>query len=332
MRNRTRSALGLGIVMLALSGSPVSAGVVLYRQDFENPTGFVNNGGDINIYRTINQLYGDQPPGFTFAQANTVETLLLTGDKAFRTGYEKDPKGIGGNYAISMLSGFSIENDLLGLSFNVQGHKFLNFQLNISSIDLDRFSGPFNPDSGSIPEFEITLFDNPTGTTQISGNGTVLDSTRITGAPSTSRTAFNWTEHIVALDASKSTNGNVTVRIDLVAAADRSHYAAMDNFRIAASDIARDVVATDSSHDITASDAPRDLVAMNPLHDVSTPDTVTALTSTRLDLFAVVLGMIGLLMAGGFAAAYLIWSSRRNAAAKSIESAKLKPTGPPPLR
>jgi len=194
----------------------------------------VNNGGDINIFRTVNQLYGDQPPGFTFAQAHTVETLLITGDQAFGTGYS-DPQGVGGNYTLGMLAGFGIDNDLLGLSFNMQGQPFLNFRLTISSIDLDRFSGPFKPPAGSIPVFDIVLFDNPTGATNLSGNGTILDSERITGLPSSARNVFNWSEHIVALDATGSTNGNVTVRIDLVASAENSRYAAMDNFRIVAS-------------------------------------------------------------------------------------------------
>src|SRR4051812_6785784 len=113
-----------------------------------------------------------------------------------------------------MQSGFNTPNDLLGKSFNVQGKKFLNFQLNISSIDLDRFGGPFNPlVTGSIPEFELVLFDNPSGVASLSGNGTVLDSAGITGLPSLTRRRFTWSQHVVALDASGSTNGNVTVRM-----------------------------------------------------------------------------------------------------------------------
>jgi hypothetical protein len=226
--------------MFALLSAPTDAAVVLYGQSFENPVGFVNDGGDINIFRSVNQLYGDQPPGFTFAQTNTVETLLLTGNQAFGTGYS-DPQGIGGNYALGMLSGFNSENDFLSLSFNVQGQNYLNFRLNISSIDLDRFGCPCNSAMGSIALFDVVLFDNPTGATSLSGNGTVLDSERITALPSSARNILNWSEHILALDASGSTNGNVTVRIDLVGSSANSRYAAMDNFRIVASDTPGDV-------------------------------------------------------------------------------------------
>jgi hypothetical protein len=140
-----------------------------------------------------------------------------------------------------MLSGFNSENDFLGLSFNVQGQKFLNFRLNISSIDLDRFGCPCNSATGSIASFDVLLFDNPTGSASLSGNGTVLASERITAPPSSARNVFNWSEHTLALDASGSTNGNVTVRIDLVASAANSRYAGMDNFRIVASDTPGDV-------------------------------------------------------------------------------------------
>lgn len=231
------SRIFFSVVTLTLLAAPARAGVVLYNQNFEAPTGFVNDGGDINISRTVNQNYGNQPPGFTFAQANTVETLLLTGTQAFGVGYS-DPQAIGGNYALGMLS--TLNNDLLGLSFNTQNLAFLNFRLNISSIDLDRFSGPFNPTSGSVPVFEIRLYDNPSGATGLTGNGVVLASAQITGAASTSRRVFNWTEHTVALDASGSTNGNVTVRIDLLSTPG-SGYAAMDNFLIVASNTPGDV-------------------------------------------------------------------------------------------
>jgi hypothetical protein len=146
---------------------------------------------------------------------------------------------VAGNYALGMLASF--QDDLLGLSFDVQDFTFLNFRLNISAIDLDRFAGPFNATAGTTPVFDIILFDNPTGATTISGNGTALDSQRITGSFNTSRSVFDWTEHIVALDASNSTNGNVTIRIDLVSETGTSRYAAMDNFRIVASDTRGDI-------------------------------------------------------------------------------------------
>lgn len=106
---------GLTLV-LTLLASDLHASTVLYVQTFENPTGFVNDGGDVNINRTVNQLYGNQPPGFTFAQTYTVETLLVGGSQAWGTGL-LDPQGIAGRYALGMLS--NVQDDLLGLSFDI---------------------------------------------------------------------------------------------------------------------------------------------------------------------------------------------------------------------
>ncbi len=208
--------------------------IELYNQDFETPAAFVNDGGDINIFNHVNTLYGNQPPGFLFAQAATVETLLITGNQAFGTGYS-DASGTGGNYAVSMQSGTTTpENDLLGLSFDVGTNDFLNMRINISSIDLDRFGAPFVPTGGSIPIFEFSLFDNPSGGLGV-GGGTLLDSAQATGTVS-DRDVFDWTEHLLALDASGSTNGNVILRFDLI----DGGYAAFDNILIAASDTSGD--------------------------------------------------------------------------------------------
>ena len=83
-------------------------------------------------------------------------------------------------------------------------------------------------------------FENPSGGTALSGNGTVLDFAQITGVASSSRSQFNWTEHTVALNASGSATGNVTVRIDLLNTLG-SEYAAFDNFLILASDTPGDL-------------------------------------------------------------------------------------------
>lgn len=211
--------------------SPVQATVVLYDQNFENPAAFVNDGVDVNIFNPVNALYGNQPAGFTFAQQFTVETLLITGNQAFGHGYS-DPSGKGGNYALGMLS--SVQNDLLGLSFNVGSNKFLNARLDISSIDLSGWGGPF-VSPGAVPIFEFTLYDNPGATTGL-GSGTILDSLQVSGIVS-ARDVFEWTEALLPLDTTGNTNGNVTLRIDLL----QGGYAAMDNFRIVASDTAGDV-------------------------------------------------------------------------------------------
>jgi hypothetical protein len=225
-----RACLLLSTAFLACASAPVHADTVLYTQDFEAPVGFVNDGGDINIYRTVNQLYGNQPTGFTFAQSYTTETLLVGGSKAFLTGY-KDPSGIAGHYVVSMLS--DRQNDLLSLSFDAGNYGYLNFALDVSSIDLDRFGGPFVPTGGLAPVYRITLYDNPTGATTLAGNGTVLDTVDVMGTVSPNKYTFDWTHAIVGLETAGTTNGHVTLQIDLLSGG----YAAMDNFKVVASDV-----------------------------------------------------------------------------------------------
>jgi hypothetical protein len=213
------------VAAIVLTASHVQAATVLYDQDFENPTAFVNDGGDVNIYNPVNTFYGNQPPGFTFAQANTVETIFITGSQAFGIGYS-DPSAVGGSYALGMLS--NVQNDLLGLSFDVGDYNFLNVSLNISSIDLSVFGGPF-VQTGEIPVFEFTLYDDPSGVTGL-GNGTILSSLQAAGTAS-EQTVLDWTQVMLPLAAKGNTNGNVILRIDLL----DGGYAAMDNFLIAAS-------------------------------------------------------------------------------------------------
>jgi hypothetical protein len=222
------------LVGFALSaGYAAAATVVLYNQGFESPQHYVNNGGDVNIFTSVNENYGGQPPGFSFAQAFTVETLNVSGSArgggsaAFGTGYS-DPTGQGGNFALGMLSDF--ENDLLGLSFNVGAFPFFNVGIDVSSIDLSTFSGPFIPAGGLAPTFQFTLFDNPSGG-NTTGSGTVLDQKTLTGTAS-EPTVFDWTSGILALSTAGNTSGDVTLQIDLLS----GEYAAFDNLRITASD------------------------------------------------------------------------------------------------
>lgn len=215
---------------MGLAASVAHAQTTLYTQNFESPVGFVNDGGDINIYRTVNQLYGNQPVGFTFAQPYTDETLLVGGTQAFGQGY-RDPSGKAGKYVVGMLS--DAQNDLLSLSFSVGSYQYLNFGLDISSIDLDRFGGPFVPTGGAAPTFRFSLYDNPSGTTGLSGNSMLLDSTTATATIGPDKRTFDWTSVVVGLNAKSSTNGNVTLQIDLLSGG----YAAIDNFVVVASDI-----------------------------------------------------------------------------------------------
>ncbi|SFG91803.1 PEP-CTERM sorting domain-containing protein [Neptunomonas qingdaonensis] len=210
---------------------PAAHSAVLYDQDFENPTGFNNDGADVNVYNNVNTLYGNQPPGFSFAQTFTVETLLITGTSAFGTGYS-DPTGTGGNYAIGMLS--NRQDDKLGLSFDVGTNDFLNISVDLSSIDLSAFAGPFVP-QGATPTFRFTLYDNPTGVAGVSTPTALsfLEATATASAPS----VFDWTNFVLPLDATGNTNGNVILGIDLLSGG----YASFDNLLIVASDISGNV-------------------------------------------------------------------------------------------
>lgn len=222
----------LTVATLCAPGFAYAATVTLYDQDFEAPVGYNNDGGDVSIFRTVNQHYGDQPVGFEFAQTFTVETLNVSGSAtgaesaAFGTGWS-DPDGTGGDYAIGMLS--STQDDLLGLAFNVGAFDFFNVGLDISSIDLSTFGGPFvAPDS--TPNFRFSLFDNPTGAKGI-GGGTLLDSFDLSGTAS-DRDVFDWTAGSFGLSTIGNTNGNVILQIDLLTGG----YAAFDNLLIQASD------------------------------------------------------------------------------------------------
>lgn len=222
------------LLIASFSSISSAAVITLYDQDFESPSGYVNNFGsgyDDLSQQSVNSLYGNQPVGFTFAQTFTVETLLLTGNQVFGTGYS-DASGQGGNYALGMLG--TAQDDRLGLSFNVQNFDFFNFQVDISSLGIDHPEGRFNPsgtwDATTAPIFKFVLFDNPSATNTI-GSGTVLDMVQLTGTAS-ARDQLVWTTGQFALDTSNSTNGNVTLQIDLI----QGPYAVFDNLLITASD------------------------------------------------------------------------------------------------
>jgi len=219
------TALAVAAALSAVSVTSAQAGVLLYSQNFEGPVGFVNNGSDLS-QQSVNTLYANQPTGFVFSQANTVETLLVGGSLAFGTGYG-DPQAKAGSYVLGMLS--SVQDDLLGLAFDVGTYDFLNFQFDLSSIDLSCCGAPFVA-AGAVPSARISLYDNPSGTPGL-GTGTALASVDVTGLAGPNKYTFNWTNHIVGLDAKNSTNGNVIMRIDLLTGG----YAALDNFVIAAS-------------------------------------------------------------------------------------------------
>jgi hypothetical protein len=220
----------LTTLMFVSCGAAQAASITLFNQNFESPNGFINNSGsgysDLS-QQSVNSLYANQPAGFAFAQQFSVETMLLTGTQAFGTGYT-DTSGQGGNYALGMLG--SAQNDLLGLSFDMGAFNFFNFQVDISSVGLHGAVGAPFASASDIPQFMFTLFDNPSGTANV-GGGVVLDSGSLTGVAS-NLDVLDWTTGTFAFDTSASTNGNVTLQIDLVAGG----YAAFDNFKITAAD------------------------------------------------------------------------------------------------
>lgn len=211
--------------------------LVLYDQDFERPSAYKNSFYDFYKSRDgVNENYGDQPEGFRFAQKFTVEVLNVTGSRrgdgtaALGTGW-KDPSGKGGDFAIGMLS--DDQDDRLGLSFNLSGRRFLNLSMDLSSIDVSRRGGFAVP--GQAPVIRLTLHDNPGGRRGTKGSK-ILDRQEITGK-SSARDTFDWTTHVVALDASNVTDGSVILEIDLR----QGGYAAFDNLLVAASDAAEDL-------------------------------------------------------------------------------------------
>jgi len=230
--NATKLFLLATVLFIGALGSTSHAATILYTQNFENPVGFVQS----SVYKdlsqqSVNTLYANQPVGFTFSQAFTVETIHLTGGTAFGTGYV-DPTGQGDDYSLGMLS--TLQNDLLGLSFDVGANDFLNFQLDVSRLGVE---GPNGPAANGAPSFRFRLFDNPTGAANLQGNGTLLSFSDLSGADSTNNFTLNWTTLLAPLDASSSSNGKVTLQIDLLSGG----YATMDNFIVAASNQPGDV-------------------------------------------------------------------------------------------
>jgi hypothetical protein len=223
----------VAVALLCCLAAPAVAGELIYFQDFERPQGYVNDGGDLNIYRTVNQNYGDQPKGFRFAQQYTVETLNVSGSHrgarsaAFGDGW-RDPSGWGGNFAIGMLSDF--QDDRLGLVFNLWGRRYLNLTVDISSIDVSEWAGPHVAEGGEVPVFAFTLYASGSAS-PATHSGQQLDQQTVTGTASPPET-FDWTAHKVSLDGAGAAGGWVILQIDLL----EGGYAAFDNLRIMAAD------------------------------------------------------------------------------------------------
>lgn len=229
------------ILAAAFTPSPralAQSTVVLYSNDFETPNTAlaVNCGNSLDI-RGINFLYGG--PGFTYQQVNTVEGVVIDDPAGMYT----DPSGTGGSYALGMLATF--QDDLLALTFNAQGRRFLNVGLDLSPIDVFGCGGPFGT---AVPIMEISLYDSPNGTFNFGAPGTLLARGTITGTTAPTSSTFSWRYGTVGLDASAATTGTVTVMFNLL----QSGYAAFDNLSIVASSTTGIV---DRDTDLVADDA-----------------------------------------------------------------------------
>jgi hypothetical protein len=196
----------------------------LYRNDFEDPNATVQRGSCNPISQTpVNTYYGTSENQFN--QQGSVETFLQMESFWNSTTRYSDPDGRGRNYSIGMLR--SRDNDLLALSFDAKNFNFVNVGMDISSIDLPCAGGPFGIED---PIFRVSAIDSPDGVPRLTG--TVLDSANMTGPVAPNQWTFLWTNKVVALNVTKSTNGNVSIVWDLI----QSGYAAFDNLIVAASD------------------------------------------------------------------------------------------------
>ncbi|MBK7338435.1 MAG: hypothetical protein IPJ00_20790 [Saprospirales bacterium] len=80
----------------------------------------------------------------------------------------------------------------------------------------------------------LRLYDSPGGIFNINSPGTLLDQTDLTGiVPGPDNYTFNWVTVAAGLDASSSTDGNVTLMFDLI----QRGYASFDNLLITASNV-----------------------------------------------------------------------------------------------
>jgi hypothetical protein len=203
--------------------SPTKEAILLYSNDFESPNRNITRTKCVNLDGTpININYGG--PQGDFSQRLTVETVIIKSDWNAQIPYE-DPLGIGGNYAIGMLS--TIGDDILALGFSTGRKNFINVAMDISSIDTNGgCGGPFGI---APPLFRVSLIDDPTGTVPVLG--TVLDSALMAGEVGPNSWTFLWTRNAVSLDATRVTNDTVSIVFDLL----QSGYGVLDNLQIEAS-------------------------------------------------------------------------------------------------
>jgi hypothetical protein len=206
--------------VLSMAGISSADFVLLYENDFEIPNvePIVNCGNSLDT-RGIDFLYGDDDVSYN--QTNTVELVFVQDPVALYA----DPEGTGGSYALGMLS--TAQNDLLALTFDRKGFRFLNVRFDLSPIDVSGCGGPFGV---AAPVMEVSLLDSPGGVFDF--GQTVIASEIVAGEAAANQWTFNWTAGVAALDASGATDDHVSVLFDLK----QSGYAAFDNILISASD------------------------------------------------------------------------------------------------
>ena len=227
------SSLAAVMLIVMAPATAVAATITLFQNDFEAPTGILIPSGCCSdaTQQTVNSLFGT-----AFDQTFTVETLAINGPAEVYS----DPSGIGGNYALGMLT--SEQNDLLSLTFDTTGLGFVNLGWDIAAVGIDQpvgapITATFLTGASS---YRLTLYDTPGGTFSFASLGTytVLDSKTVTGTdPLPGGLTFDWLRQVVALNASGQTDNQVTLVIDQIAGG----YGAFDNLVIAASTEAGDL-------------------------------------------------------------------------------------------
>lgn len=199
--------------------------VILYENHFESPNIAPTENCAPDFDATIvNTLWSGTGTGTggggLFSQQNTVETIIINGS----SNQYKDPSTIGGDYSLGMLS--TVNDDKIALTLNSQSYPYINITFDLSAIAINGcgFGGAL-----STPEMNIKLYNTPSGVFDFASPGILLDEKNVTGtSPNVDPFIFNWLPEGIALNNSGSTNGFITVVLDLVI----GNYASFDNIKI----------------------------------------------------------------------------------------------------
>ncbi|HEY0737308.1 MAG TPA: thrombospondin type 3 repeat-containing protein [Herpetosiphonaceae bacterium] len=203
------------------TATTTSSTTILYQNNFESPSIPPGDFCASDFSQTpVNSMYG---PGFQ--QVWTPELMIVNGPKM----RYRDPAGIGGRYVLGMLE--SLQDDKLALTFDSQMRSFINIGIDISAISADKCGVNQLP---GVPRFRLSLYDTPSGAFNFNAPGRLLGSIDIAGTAVPQQYVFDWTHHVVPLDASAATNGRVTLMWDVIG----GFYAAFDNLVVTASDTA----------------------------------------------------------------------------------------------